>query len=249
MKHTLMLMLLLGCLIMPGALLAQEAEEAQGAEEGATQEDSMAEPTESPYMNPDEGWKDHRFHVGAFVGGLSGGTSVGLAENLLFRTQFDVDSGTLYGARVGWVFAPRFDLEVEFGTSSPGLDATITDLSGQGKTVVPFAALDISYLMGVVNYSVIDRNKRIVPFLSLGVGMVRSDSSDNDSIGNTETGIVYGGGVKVRIIDILAIRGEVRGMRSGLGTNQENPGDLPAVFVNDFNASFLIWSVGAELRF
>ena len=79
-----------------------------------------------------------------------------------------------------------------------------------------------------------------MPFLSLGIGMVRSNSPDNDSIGNTESGIVYGGGLKFWVIDNLAVRAEVRGMRSGLGTNQENPGDLPAVFVNDFNASFLL---------
>lgn len=244
MKRTLTITLLLGLLLTPGFLVAQEAEGDPMPDDAAAQSTDR-----SAYVDPDDGWKERRFHVGAFTGGLAGGTSVGLAQNLFFRTQFNVDSGSLIGARAGWAFAARFDLEVEYGRSSPGLDAVITDVGGQGKTVVPFADLDITYLMGVVNYAVIDRNKRVVPFLSLGVGMVRSDSADNDDIGNTEGGIVYGGGLKFWVVDQLALRAEVRGMRSGLGSNQETPGDLPAVFANDFNASFLLWSVGAEFRF
>lgn len=244
MKRTLSIALLLGLLLTPGFLTAQETEG-----EVLPDDTAMQSAESSSYVDPGEGWKERRFHVGAFAGGLAGGTAVGLAENLFFRTQFTVDSGSLVGARAGWAFSSRFDLELEYGRSSPGLDAVITDLGGQGKTVVPFADLDVTYLMGVVNYAVIDRNKRVVPFLSLGIGMVRSDSSDNDAIGNTESGIVYGGGLKFWVIDELALRAEVRGMRSGLGTNQENPGDLPAVFVNDFNASFVLWSFGAEFRF
>jgi len=245
MKRVVMLLLLVLPLAMPAALYAQQ----EGGESATGDETAQEEPRTSEYADPSEGWKEHRFHVAGYYGGLAGGTAVGLAENLFFRTQFEVDSGSLYGARVGWVFAPRFDLELEYGASSPGLDAILTDLRGQGKTVVPYADLDISYLMAVVNYSVIDRTRRLVPYLSLGIGMVRSDSADNDSIGNTEGGIVYGAGIRFWLLEMLALRADVRGMRSGLGTRQENPGDLPAVFVNDFNASFLLWSVGAEFRF
>jgi outer membrane beta-barrel protein len=241
MRRGLTVLTLAVLLAVPGALLAQEATEEEQAPSNA--------PRASDYAQPDEGWKDHRFHVGAYYGGLAGGTAVGLAENLLFRTQFEIDSGSLLGVRGGWVFASRFDLEAEYGRSSPGLNAVLTNLSGQGKTVVPFADLDISHLMAVVNYSVIDRNKRLVPYLSLGVGMVRSSSGDDARVGNTETGIVYGGGLRFWLIDELALRADVRGMRSGLGSNQDKTGDIPGVFVNDFNASFLLWGVGLDFRF
>jgi len=233
--------LLLLMTLVPLPLLAQEQE--------TMDDQGTMQSTESPYADADAGWKEHRFHVAGTWGGLAGGTAVGLTENLAIRTQFEVDSGSLYTLRAGWVFAPRFDLEIEYGHSSPGLNAVITDLGGQGKTVVPFADLGIEYLMAAVNYSVIERTHRIVPYLTLGIGTVKSDSSDESRIGNREPGIVYGAGLRVRVIDMIAVRGDVRGMRSGLGTNQQKEGDLPGVFVNDFNASFLIWSVGVEIRF
>lgn len=203
----------------------------------------------SSYFNGDDAWKERRFLVSGFAGGMVGGTAVGLVENLVMRSQFEIGSDTLIGGRVGWVLASHFDVELEYGRSSPGLNAILTDLQGQGKTEFPFADVDVSYVMASVNYAVIDRTRRVVPYLSLGIGAVHAGSPSEDRIGNTEAGIVYGGGLRVRLIDMLAVRADVRGMRSGFGTKQDTDGQTPGVFVNDFNASFLLWSAGLELRF
>ena len=206
----------------------------------------MGEP--SKYAADDEAWKDRRFHVSGFGGQMLAGTDLGLVDNIFFRVQLKTGDATLWGGRFGWVFASRFDLELEFGQSSPGLVATLTDLQGRNKTEVPFADLKLTYVMGVVNYSMIDRTKRVVPYLSLGLGMVRADSDDENIVQAREPGIIFGAGLRVRIIDLIAFRGDVRGMRSGFGTKQPFE-DLPGVFTGSYTASNLLWSVGLDIRF
>lgn len=225
--------------LVPMAALAQE--------EGADTE--MAETEQAaPYMEPDDGWKDRRFQAGGYFGNLSGGTALGLVENVLFRTQFNTGSDSAYGLRFGWVFAPRFDVELEYGRSSPGLVATLTDLQGQGKTDVDFADLDMNWFTGVVNYSMIERTRRIVPYLTLGVGVVTVSSDAENIVKSRQPGLIFGGGLRVRLVDMIALRADARGLRSGFGTNQEE-GDLPGVFVGDFKASNFIWTVGLDIRF
>jgi hypothetical protein len=76
-----------------------------------------------------------------------------------------------------------------------------------------------------------------------------SVSSDaEDIVKSRKPGLIYGGGVRIRIIDLIALRVDARGMRSGFGTKQEED-DLPGVFVGDFNASNFIWSAGLDIRF
>lgn len=229
---------LMVALLVPGPALAQEREA----------EAEMAPTQESVYFADDESWKDRRFHVGAFGGQMLGGTALGLTENLFFRTTFNTDKGTLWGARFGWVFASRFELEAEYGTAQPDLLATLTDLSGRDKTEVYFADLKMSYLMAVVNYSMIERTRRLVPYLSLGLGTVRVDSDDESLVGAREVGIIFGAGLRFRIVDALLLRADARGLRSGFGTNQTE-GDLPRVFVGDYNASNFLWSFGLDFRF
>ena len=226
--------------VVPAWALAQEGEPAQ--------EQEPATEGESAELAADEEWKERRFHVGGFGGQMLGGTALGLTENIFFRTQFNTGDDTLWGARAGWVFASRFDLELEFGQSSPGLIATLTDLQGRNKTEVPYADLKLTYLTASVNYSMIERTRRVVPYLTLGFGLVRADSDDEDIVRAREPGIIYGAGVRIRIIDLLALRADVRGLRSGFGTKQVE-GDLPGVFVGDYSASHLLWSVGLDVRF
>jgi len=211
-------------------------------------EESLGQPQQLALSTGQENWRQHRFHVGAFVGRMNTGTALGLTENIFFRTQFNTGDDTLGGGRFGWVFAPRFDLEAEFGRSSPGLTATLTDLQGRNKTEVEFADLRITYVMAVVNYSMIERTRRVVPYLSLGVGTVRADSDDEQIVASRKPGLIFGGGLRIRVVDALAVRADVRGMRSGFGTKQQEK-DLPGVFVGDFNASFLLWSAGFDFRF
>jgi opacity protein-like surface antigen len=236
------LLLLMALLVWPAAASAQEEAEQMEGEDGA------AEEMPSPYADPDDGWKEHRFYVGGFYGNLSGGTSLGLTENVFFRTQFNMGTDTNYGLRGGWVFTSRFDLELEYGKSSPGLEATLTDLAGQGKTEVPFADLDMSWLMASVNYSMIERTRRIVPYLTVGLGVVSVSSDAEDIVKARKPGLIYGAGVRIRIVDMIALRVDARGLRSGFGTKQEED-DLPGVFVGDFNASNFLWSAGFDIRF
>ena len=183
-RYSLIALLLAIALVWPVAAFAQEEAETEA------EQSTPGEPMPSPYADPDEGWKERRFHVGGMYGDLSGGTSLGLVENVFFRTQFNMGSDTMYGLRAGYVFAARWDVELEWGQSSPGLEATLTDLSGQGKTVVPFADLDMNWLTASVNYSMIERTRRVVPYLTVGLGTV-SVSSEAEGMrpGESSTGI------------------------------------------------------------
>jgi opacity protein-like surface antigen len=236
------LLLLLALVVWPAAAIAQEEVEQADAEQAASEE------MPSPYADPDDGWKEQRFHVGGFYGNLSGGTALGLVENVFFRTQFNMGADAAYGLRFGWVFASRFDLEGEYGRSSPSLVATLTDLQGQGKTEVPFSDLDETWFTASVNYSVIERMRRFVPYLTVGLGVVSVSSEAEGIVKSRKPGLIYGAGVRIRIIDLIALRVDARGLRSGFGTKQEAE-DLPGVFVGDFNASNFIWSAGLDIRF
>ena len=238
------LLLLLG-LMLPGPALAQETEQpvTDGQDEGETADGEM-----SSYDDPDAGWKDRRFNVGGFYGNLSGGTALGLIDNVFFRTQLNMGSDSTFGLRAGYVFASRFDVELEYGSASPGLIATLTDLQGQGKTDVPFSDLRMTWLSASVNYSMIERTRRFVPYLTVGLGVVSVSSDDEAIVKSREPGLLFGGGVRVRIVDMIALRADARGLRSGFGTGQQE-GDLPGVFVGDFKASNFIWSVGLDIRF
>jgi hypothetical protein len=236
---------LLIVLAVPGFVVAQE--EAQADQEQAEQAEQV-EAEASPYAEPDEGWRERRWQVGGFYGQIMGGTALGLVENVFFRTQFNTGKDSTYGFRAAYVFASRFDVELEYGRSSPGLEAILTDLRGQGKTEVEFADLDMNWFTAAVNYSMIERTRRVVPYLTLGLGVV-SVSSETEGIAKSrKPGILFGGGVRVRVIDWLAVRADARGLRSGFGTKQEED-DLPGVFVGDYNASNFVWTVGVDVRF
>ncbi|NKB90225.1 MAG: outer membrane beta-barrel protein [Acidobacteria bacterium] len=240
-RYSWIALLLAIVIVWPAAAVAQEESEMDA-------EEAMTEEMPSPYSAPDEGWKESRFHIGGLYGDLSGGTALGLVENVFFRTQFNMGSDTMYGLRAGYVFAARWDVELEYGVSSPGLEATLTDLAGQGKTEVPFADLDMTRFTVSVNYSMIERTRRVVPYLTVGFGSVGVSSDEEGIVKSRKPGLIYGGGLRVRIVDMVAFRIDARGLRSGFGTKQEED-DLPGVFVGDFNASNFLWSVGLDIRF
>ncbi|HJO03351.1 MAG TPA: outer membrane beta-barrel protein [Acidobacteriota bacterium] len=199
-------------------------------------------------MQPDEGWRDQRFYVGVMLGTMTGGTPLGSIENVFFRSSYGMDTDSMWGLRAGLTFAPRFDVEIEYGRSSPGINAILTDLAGQGKTEFAFADLDLSYVMGVVNYSLVERSRRIVPVLSVGYGSVGMSSTASEIAGSRQMGLVFGGGLRVRVADKLGVRADVRGLRTGFGPKQEE-GQLPSIFRGAFNATNLYWTAGFEFRF
>jgi opacity protein-like surface antigen len=239
------LLLVLACAV-PGYAMGQDMGETEQAEQ--MEEDAASQSAMSPYIAPESGWANQRFSAGIFWGNMAGGTSLGLVENVFFRTTLNLGTDDMLGARFAYVFAPRFDVELEWATSSPGLVATLTDLGGQGKTEVPFADLKMNRVTASVNYSMIERTRRIVPYLTLGIGLVTVSSEDEGIIKSRKPGLIYGGGIRVRVIDPVALRLDARGLRSGFGTKQEED-DLPGVFVGDFNASNFLWSVGVDIRF
>ncbi len=213
------------------------------------QEDAPAPlPQESSYMEPDAGWKDQRFYVGGFAGNMTGGTPLGSVENIFFRSSYVMDSNSMWGLRAGFIFSSRFDVELEYGRSSPPMNVILTNLAGQGKTEFPFADLQINYTMGVVNYSLLERSRRIVPILSLGYGTVGVSSAAAEIDSSRQMGLVFGGGLRVRIVENLGLRADVRGLRTGFGPKQEE-GQLPSVFFRGFVATNLYWSAGVEFRF
>ncbi len=215
----------------------------------AQQDDYEVElPQESSYMDPDEGWKERRFHFGGFSGKMTGGTPLGSIENVFFRSSYDMDTDSMWGLRAGFAFAPRFDVELEYGRSSPGINVVLTNLAGQGKTEFSFADLDLSYFMAVVNYAMLERSRRIVPVLSLGYGTVSMTSMASEIADSRQMGLVFGGGLRIRVIDNFGVRVDVRGLRTGFGPKQQDD-QLPSLFLGDFNASNLYWMAGFEFRF
>lgn len=221
--------------MLPAAAWAQQPESADREEVSA-------------YLAADDGWKQQRFRVGLFGGELVGGTSLGSTENAFFRSTFNTGDDSLWGGRFGWTFAPRFDVEFEIGRSTPGLEASLTDNSGRDRTDVEFSDLSVTYVMGVVSYSLIERSRWFVPYLSLGLGTVRASSDDESSIGATELGIIFGAGARARLLDSLGVRVDVRGLRSGFGSKQDED-ELPKVFTGDYTASHLLWSLGLDFSF
>ncbi len=215
----------------------------------AQQDDYELElPQESTYMDLDEGWKERRFRVGGFSGQMTGGTPLGSIENVFFRSSYDMDTDSMWGLRVGFVFAPRFEVEIEYGRSSPGVNVILTDLAGQGRTEFSFADLHLSYLMGVVSCALLERSRRIVPVLSLGYGTVSMTSTASEIADSRQMGLVFGAGLHIRVIDNFGVRADVRGLRTGFGPKQQD-GQLPSIFLGDFNASNLYWTAGFEFRF
>ncbi len=241
MRATRVMIALLLALALPGLAWAQEADSTPAQAEEAGGETSR-------YDNPDAGWESRRFHVGGFYGRLSGGTALGTIENVFFRTQVNMDTDNAFGFRVGWSATARFDVELEYGSSSPGLLATLTDLRGQGKTEVPFADLDMTWVTASVNYSMIERTRRIVPYLTVGLGIVSVSSDAEGIVDATQPGLVFGGGLRIRLVDQIALRADARGLRSGFGTKQEDDA-LPGVFIGEFNASNFLWTLGLDIRF
>ena len=154
----------------------------------------------------------------------------------------------MWGLRAGFAFAPRFDVELEYGRSSPGINVVLTNLAGQGKTEFSFADLDLSYFMAVVNYAMLERSRRIVPVLSLGYGTVSMTSMASEIADSRQMGLVFGGGLRIRVIDNFGVRVDVRGLRTGFGPKQQDD-QLPSLFLGDFNASNLYWMAGFEFRF
>lgn len=235
-RTDLLLVAALVATLIPGAALAQETD------------DDVVERHPTEYFDGEAGWDEHRLHVAGYGGGLSGGTALGQSQNLFFRVQFEQGSDSAFGGRVGWVFAPRFDVELEYGRSSPGVDAVLSDLQGQGRTVTPYADLDLSWLVASVNYSVIERARRIVPYLTLGIGRMGVSSSTEPDLDTSEIVLSYGAGLRVRVADPFAVRADVRGLRSGLGGKDEE-GDVPDLLRGQFNGTNLLWTLGVEFRF
>jgi len=214
----------------------------------AQEVDEVELPQESSCMSPDEGWRDERLYVGGFAGTMAGSTPLGAIENAFFRSSYEMGTDSMWGLRPGYAVFPRFDVEIEYGSSSPGVNVTLTNLAGQGKTEFHFADVGVDYFMGMVNYSLLERARRIVPGLSIGFRTVGMTSAASEIADSRQMGLVFGGGLRVRVVDHFGVRVDVHGLRTGFGAKQP-PGQLPSIFGGDLNAANLYWTAGFGFRF
>lgn len=230
--------LLLAALFWTFPAWAQEA--------GAAQYEEVEE--EGPYP--------YRFAFSVFGGNLSGGTSFERVENLFFVTTFETDSDEIRGlrgsGRVWW----RLGVEVEHARSSPGVNAVVADLAGEGRTVVPFAALDLSYVSLGGRFDVTDT--WVTPFLVAGVAWF--DAEIDGSRQDSSTGLLFGGGVEVPLpflelpfLKAIFVRGDVRGLRSHidvveLAPRRFPPDDETEDVIGDV-VTQVAWTIGLGVRF
>lgn len=221
-----------------GAPAAREAQEEQEPEQEAGMEQMAEVEDETEFRF------GYRGSVSAFGGGVAGGTPIGTVENVFFNSTFETGGDGAFGIRGTMPVWWRLAGELEFLTTSPGVEVTLTDPAGQDRSVFPFGPLDVSYVAASVRFDL--ANAWINPFLQAGVAGVRF-SGENSS--ETSLGLLYGGGVEVPVPRVEGVFGrvDVRGLRADIAGT-----DLPAELVTPDEgviATQIIWTVGLGYRF
>lgn len=137
-------------------------------------------------------------------------------------------AGPIVGFEVDYGYAPNFfEGEDEFG-----------DLGREGS---------VSTLMGNVLVSL--PNRRVKPYFTAGIGLLRSNLALVDLFGDVsrnDLGVNIGGGIMLFVGDRVAIRGDVRQFRDL--TNDDPDDNLPEPGDFDFG-DFRFWRASAGLTF
>jgi len=160
-----------------------------------------------------------------FLGGYSSGTSI---EGL------DLGNGSLYGLRFGVSFLRFLGTEIAY-THVGGLEDQLQTFQG--------TAHDFSW-----NFLLEFPINKVVPFATIGVGVLGGTSREAASI---QTGISYnvGGGVKLRkLLGALGFRFDVRYHNASNGVRISAGGDLPSIGT-DFDFKFTEVSGAVMLTF
>ncbi len=226
-------------------------------ESGQSQVDSMqsmqTEPTDPSYVAP------YTWNVSFGVGTASGANPIGSIvdedEEKIFT--FDIDSGVYFAGRVARRMWWRLGVEGEFGYASPGVLITETDPQGQNVQTEPWADYSMGYVSASVRVDLVDA--RITPFLLGGFAVVFSSYDDRQvatplevdtSTSSTDPGFIFGGGLDVRIVDNINLRGDVRGLRSNVDAPLLSRGILEQ-FEEDRSAlaTQILWTLGVAVRF
>lgn len=219
---------------------------AQGGQEEQSvvelMESAQEEPTDPSYNLP------YTWNVSFGVGTASGSNPVGsiVDEDAMMISTFEIDNGVLINGRVARRFWWRLGGEAEFGYASPGVLLTETDLQGASVSTEPFGDFSFGYLGISARVDLVDA--RVTPFLLGGFAVTFNSYPEGDS--GTEPGFLFGGGLEVRIIDNIFLRGDVRGLRSNVdapnltrGLLEQNEADRGAL------ATQVLWTIGAAVRF
>lgn len=182
-----------------------------------------------------------------FGGNMSAGNPVGTVENIFFNTTFKTGSDTAWGLRGGRIVWWRLSAEGEYLRSSPGVIAVLTGPSGEDRTEVSYADLDMSYLAASVLFDAVN-GRWVRAFLQFGVGGVFVDGSQPDS-DNSAFGILFGGGIEVPIVeDRFFVRADFRGLRADFGLLGLDRGQLVGLEADSLSTN-AVWTVGAGVRF
>jgi len=225
------------------------------AQTGQSEVDSMQsmenEPTDPSYNAP------YTWNISFGVGTASGANPVGSfipvvatplatdADELKIQT-FDIDSGVLFSGRVAYRAWWRLGVEGEFGYAAPGVLITETNLQGANIETEPFGDYSFGYFSVSARIDLVDA--RITPFLTGGFAMTFNSYPEGES--STEPGFLFGGGLDVRLIDNIYLRGDLRGLRASIDAPLLSRGILEQ-FEADRGAlsTQILWTLGVAVRF
>jgi len=116
----------------------------------------------------------------------------------VFEGNQDINSDIAYGIGVGVNLTERLGVEGVFD---------YIDTDSEAHNNKPYVKASVYRVDGLYHFNM-DANKDLVPYLSVGAGMININydrgESENDALVN------YGGGIKYFITKSLAARGEVR---------------------------------------
>lgn len=140
--------------------------------------------------------------------------SLKLFRDAGFQTDSSVFAGSIYG---GYRFHPAFAVEIGYVVTGNGkITASGVEVNGTGVNID--ADYKVSTIYGAVAGRLVNES-RITPFAKLGVhrwsgkvgGTIRNLSATGEvsrTFGNTDTDVMYGAGVDVRLADRWDIRAE-----------------------------------------
>lgn len=211
---------------------------AQGEQQGEVERVQIDPSYDAPYT-----WA-----ISFGAGTASGANPVGsfTDEDAETVSTFEIDNGVLISGRVTRRIWWRLGGEAEFGYASPGVLITETDLQGANVRASPFGDYSMGY--GAISARVDLVDARFTPFLLGGLAIVVSQYDNGDS--GTNPGFLFGGGLDVRLIRGVYLRGDVRGLRSDVDGQLLSNGILGQ---DDDSASELstqiLWTLGLSLRF
>jgi opacity protein-like surface antigen len=234
---------IVGSAVVVSVMLAAPVWAQEGGQSEVERMQSMQNEPTDPSYNAPYTWN---FSVGA--GTASGANPVGsfIDEEAESVSTFEIDSGVLVSGRVARRLWWRLGVEGEFGYASPGVLLTETDLQGANVQTEPFGDFTFAYVGISARVDLVDA--RVTPFLLGGFAMTFNEYPEGDN--SSEPGFLFGGGLDVRLIENIYLRGDVKGLRANVDAPNLTRGILEQ-FEEDRTAlsTQVLWTVGFAVRF